>query len=132
MARLRIINIEDKKDNRPPNEFVRLKVEGKEEEEINLAEYAIVDKTFDEEGQLSNKYRHIYRFPNKVIKKGDFVRLYSGEKPKDGKPNFYANNKKSTTYVFYWNSNCCIWNNDTGDTAFLIRYLVVDDYSINK
>jgi hypothetical protein len=31
-----------------------------------------------------------------------------------------SENKKGTTFMFYWNSDVCIWNNE-GDKAYLIK-----------
>ncbi len=46
-------------------EFVRFKVL----EDINLHGFAVVDKTFNGEGYLSNIFKHFYRFPSVDLKK---------------------------------------------------------------
>lgn len=43
----------------------------------NLNEYIVLDTTFDEEGIVSNKNRHVYIMPDINVNEGDFIWLYT-------------------------------------------------------
>lgn len=99
----------------PDEEVVRLSTDV----DVNLKGYAVVDKTFNSDGNESNKFRHIFIFPDLAIKAGEFIRLYSGE----GKYNVTVNANKARIHHFYWHSDGCVWN-DKGDTARLIKFSI--------
>lgn len=113
---LKIHSVENAND--PSKEFVRLLAT----EKVNLKGYAIVDRTFEQDGSLSNEFRHIYVFPKLELKKDDWVRLYTGI----GKYHTHKNskNENETVHNLYWQSEKCVWNNNGGDTATLIKYTV--------
>lgn len=68
----------------------------------------MLDTTFDKDGKISNKNRHVYVFANVSVKKDDYVVLYT----KIGN-NVVQNNADGTTsYFFYWNMQSRIWNNE--------------------
>lgn len=85
--------------------------------DCNLNDYLLFDSTYDEEGKISNKHRHLFVFPDQQVKKGDYIRIYT----KEGNNHTHKNNSNTTTYNLYWGLNCHIWNND-GDTVHLIHY----------
>lgn len=97
-------------------EYVRLRARL----DVNLREYAIVDKTYDKDGNVSNKFRHIYRFPDVTVKMGEFIRLHSGK----GRYHRQDNSNNTVTHHFYWNADENIWN-DGGDEVTLIKYEVI-------
>lgn len=80
--------------------------------------YLLFDNTYDEQGNLSNLWRHMYIFPRLTIKAGDFVWLYTkvGENSKRG------NDTNTTTYLLYWGLDETIWNHE-GDVAYLVKYI---------
>ena len=43
----------------------------------NLNEYIVLDATYDEDGIVSNKHRHVYIMPNVNVNEGDFIWLYT-------------------------------------------------------
>ena len=96
-------------------------------ESVNLKGYAVVDRTFAATGQLSNEFRHIFIFPDKQVSKGEWVCLTTGT-------GTYGRKKfsDSDTYYheFYWGSSGCIWNNNGGDTASLIKYSLVNSVDV--
>lgn len=118
MASLKLLPPEN--GNTPDKEVIRIRVLA----DTLLSLYAVIDKTFGPKGE-TDKFRHIYRFPGRSVKKGDWIRLYSGKgdnkqtKTKDGE----------TVHHFYWGSDSCIWN-DKGDTAYLIRYSVIESIDL--
>jgi len=100
-------------------EYVRIQAQA----DTNAQGYAVVDRTFDQDGTLSNEFRHIYVFHKFDVKKFDWVRLHTG-------PGTYstAQNKEKTvtTHHVYWGAKECVWNNNGGDKASLIRYTIVN------
>ena len=84
-------------------------------EDCDLGDYILFDTTYTEKGGVSNEWRHIFIFPNKKVKKGEIVRVYTkkgstGEIPAKGDTPHH--------YNFYWNLEKSIWN-DNGDCAHL-------------
>lgn len=67
-------------------------------EDCNLNWYLLFDSTYDENGNVSNKHRHMYVFPDQQVKKGDYVLLYT----KTGKDHTHVNKVGTTTYNLYW------------------------------
>lgn len=102
----------------PDEEIVKLRTTTK----VNLWGYAIVDRTFDDWGELSNEFRHIFVFPAINVEKDESVWLYSGE------GDYKVVSRKGGGYIhkFYWNADSCIWNDNGGDRASLIQYTVVN------
>lgn len=108
---------------KPADEYVRLKATAK----VNLAGYAIVDRTFDEAEDVSNEFRHIFIFPELEIEKGDYVRLYTGS----GRYKKLKNtNGPGHVHLLYWQSEKCVWNDKSQDTATLIKYSVVGQVKV--
>jgi hypothetical protein len=121
---LKFLNVANASE--PENEVLNFVVA----EKCNLAEYGIVDKTFDKTGKESNVHRHIYRFPSVVVEKGERVRLRNGVGT-DRKGLFTTPEGQVTGYEFFWNMESCVWN-DKGDTALLIKYHVMGRITIPK
>lgn len=91
-----------KNGSKPLGELVRLKVL----EDTVLSRFAIVDETYDDDGE-SNTHRHFYRFPYKNrATKGDFIRVYTGI----GKDNI-EDHGSYKIFIFYMGFDSCIWNN---------------------
>ena len=87
----------------------------------NLNEYIVLDTTYDEDGIVSNKYRHVYIMPDINVNEGDFIWLFTRE----GRYHTYNNNSNTITHNIYWGLDIHVWNND-GDKAYLIHY---DDWN---
>ena len=83
----------------------------------NLNSYLVLDTTFDNAGNISNRNRHVYVFANVLVKKDDYVVLYT----KVGNDVRQTNANGTTSYFFYWNMLNHIWNNER-DIAFLVHY----------
>lgn len=86
-------------------------------ENTNLDGFAIVDHTFNDEGE-SNVFRHIFMFPDYNVFEGEHIVLLSCKGSVDSK--FDKNGRK--IHYFYWGSDTCIWNDNGGDEAILIKY----------
>ena len=95
-------------------------------EDTNLKGYAVVDRTFATSGAVSNEFRHIFVFPDTPVAKGDWVLLYTGK----GTASKAKNEKNTFTHNFYWGSGECVWNNNGGDVATLIKYTVVNSVTV--
>lgn len=102
--------------NKPEEEIVWLCASAK----VNTKGYALVDRTFDSDGTISNEFRHIYVFPNLELNVKDWVKLHTGS----GKYQAVNNKGGGITHFLYWNSDECVWNDKGGDTATLIKYTV--------
>lgn len=86
-------------------------------ETCNLKNYLIHDDTFDADGELSNKLRHMYRFNRSItVKKGEYVALYV-KRTGDYKVNSYL---KSYCHIFYWGLDVSVFNN-VGDHLYLLK-----------
>ena len=107
----------------PNEEFVWLKTT----EKINLNGYAVVDRTFDPNDNISNEFRHIFIFPSIEIEKNDWVKLCTGT----GKYKKVNNTAGGYNHYFYWQANSCVWNNNGGDKASLIKYNLVNSVSVS-
>ena len=83
----------------------------------NLNKYIVLDTTYDEDGTVSNKHRHVYIMPDIIVEEGDFIWLYTC----DGKYHTHNNSSKTITHNIYWGLDVHVWNND-GDKAYLIHY----------
>jgi len=105
---LKIVNIGNKGKE---DEYILFYAEGG----CQLHNYLIHDDTFDKEGELSNILRHMYRFPRKSLKKGEYAALYTKKKglPEQGTYN------KIPCYIMYWGTNSDIFN-DAGDNIYLL------------
>lgn len=107
------LEIESVVGNGTDNEYVKLHALA----DCNLNEYVLFDSTFDENGCISNKHRHMCVFPKVDISEGDYVLLYT----KEGEYHKFKNHAGSVTHNFYWGLKCHVWNDD-GDTVHLIHY----------
>jgi len=90
--------------------------------DIDLGNYAVVDRTFNKDGKLSNVHRHYFRFPNKSIKNGDFVSLRTSV----GKYELDKTNKGNPLHRFYWGSKAPIWNDANTEQAELLKVSTVE------
>lgn len=88
-------------------------------ESCDIGWYLLSDSTYTKAGQLSNKVRHIYWFPDKAVKKGDYVWLFTRGK-QDGDKEEWTNTSDTRTHAFYWNLRTAVWNDD-GDYAVLFE-----------
>lgn len=104
--------------NTANGEFVRLRATA----QVNISNYAVVDRTFDAKGIPTNIYRHFFRFPNITINAGDYIRLYTGK----GKYTPVKNEGGTITHKLYWGSDECIWNDDGGDAAELLYVKTIE------
>jgi hypothetical protein len=90
--------------------------------DIDLGSYAIVDRTFNKDGALSNVHRHFFRFPTKLIKNGDYVSLHTGV----GKPSSIKTKNDDTVHHFFWGSKSPIWNDNDTEQAELLKVATIE------
>ena len=76
-------------------------------EDCNVGDFLIMDTTYDGD-RISNKLRHTYWFPDKDVRKGDLVILYT----KEGKISEKVNLSGNISHFFYWNLKETVWNMD--------------------
>lgn len=82
----------------------------------NAGFYLILDTTFNEDDEPTNLLRNTFWFPDKEVKKGDLVVLYT----KAGYDSEMINNKGNKTHFFYWDLKKTVWNKEE-DGAVLIE-----------
>lgn len=114
---LQILRVRDAGDL--DNEKIILKAN----QSCEISWYILFDNTYDETGNLSNLWRHVYIFPAIHLNAGDFIWLYT----KAGKNSKRGNDSNTTTHLLYWGLDEIIWNKGK-DVAHLIKY--VDSQSI--
>ncbi|KPZ16105.1 Uncharacterized protein ALO41_01509 [Pseudomonas amygdali pv. ulmi] len=89
-------------------------------EDCNLNSYVLMDTTYDQAGNVSNKHRHVKWLPSIAAKKGDKVAVWT-KKGSDSS----VTSDGVRWHLIYWNSNTPIWN-DNGDVAVLLQIDGVD------
>ena len=91
--------------------------------ECNIGEYILFDTTFEGE-YISNKLRHSYWFPDKKIKSGDKIIVYT----KPGDEGSKTNKSGNESHFFYWDLEITVWNKDE-DCAIIVK---VDSYKTKR
>lgn len=89
-------------------------------EDCEIGNYAIVDTTYTSNGKvLSNKWRHFHRFGAQLLKKGDFVMLYT-RIGRNSSESFLRKDTQQSVMAYhrYWGLESSVWN-DGGDCAAL-------------
>jgi len=82
--------------------------------DCDIGAYMLADSTYTSENRISNKVRHTFWFPDKKVKKGDFVSLWT----QGGTDTTTTNDAGKTVHRFYWGLKQAVWNDD-GDCALL-------------
>jgi hypothetical protein len=108
--KLQIVGVVDRKS--AGNERLHLRALA----DANLMYYVVVDTTYISPTSISNKLRHTYWFPNRPVKAGDHVVLYSAAGTESKK----INADGTTSHFFYWGLGSTVWNN-TGDCAMVFE-----------
>ncbi|UTY23681.1 hypothetical protein [Treponema denticola] len=91
--------------------------------DCDIGDYILFDTTYDG-NYISNKLRHNYWFPDKKIKAGDKIILYSKQGIERSKKNISGN----TSHFFYWDLDIAVWNKSK-DCALLVN---IEDYLVKK
>ena len=107
-----------KKDGDAEKEYIKLKATA----DVDIGNYAIIDKTFNNNGSVSNVHKHFYRFPSKVIKKGEFVTLRTGK----GKNIELITTNGVKVHRCYWGSDAAFWNDSNTEKAELLKVTTID------
>lgn len=106
--KLEIISVHNHGNHK--EEYVLLKAH----DDCDIGRYQLCDSTYTADGRVSNKLRHTYWFPDKDIKKGDLVSVWT----KDGTNTTDKNSSGTLIHRFYWGLSKPVWN-DNGDCAVL-------------
>jgi len=105
------------KDGDASNEYILLEAT----EEVNISNYAIVDRTYNKDGKVSNVHRHFFRFPSQIVKKGECVSLWTGK----GTPIEGKTEQGTKVYRYYWGSDAPFWNDKEVEKAELLKVSTV-------
>lgn len=99
------------------------------QDDCNLRDYLVHDDTFNADGELSNKLRHMYRFNRNIIaKKGEYVVLYV-KKEGNYSPGTYK--KTFACHIFYWGVDHEIFNAE-GDRLYLLRIAETKPFPVKQ
>jgi hypothetical protein len=90
------------------------------EEDLLLSNYAVIDTTYNN-GQVSNLNRNFYRFPTKIVKKGEYVILYTQK----GKDFLGKTNMGLICHYFYWGLAKEILNNNEVESIQVLKVQTV-------
>lgn len=114
-------------------EIVSVKGAGKLQEErlvlraiadTDIGQYLVADTTYQGEGQVSNRLRHIFWLPDKEVSARDLVVLYT----KTGKDKSRQNDSGNRTHFIYWDLGRTIWNSEE-DAATLFH---ISDWDLKQ
>lgn len=108
------------------NEYLLLSVN----KDCNLGKFLVYDTTYDQDGNVSNKLPHLYRFPDMVIKKDriPLVRLYTC---RNYTTQEWVNPIGVNNLILSWRLQETIWNKE-GDRANLIEISNESHISFSK
>ena len=97
------------------NEYIRLRVR----RECNLIKFLIYDTTFDQDGSVSNKLPHVFRFPDvQVIPEvTPLIRLYTR---RNYQIQEWMDPSQINNLILSWRLNETIWNTE-GDKATIVE-----------
>lgn len=84
-------------------------------EDCDVGRFILADSTYTEDGNISNKVRHTFWFPDKKIKKGELVSVWT----RSGKMTEATSESGTPIHRFYWGLETAVWNDD-GDCAVLL------------
>ena len=108
---LKILKIQDRgtKDERI---FIKIL------DDCNIGKFIVHDETFDEEGNKSNIWPHMYRFKHHDVKQGEYISLHIHQ----GKDRVGKTTQGNKCYIFYWgfDEDCSVFNSNS-DTIHLIK-----------
>ncbi|MGE5680100.1 MAG: hypothetical protein ACM34K_04390 [Bacillota bacterium] len=96
----------------PNKEFLLIEVIN----DNNLGEYIVHDNSYKDGMVVSNKLRHLFEFPQKLVRKGELIALFTGKRNSLGQ----GNPSGMLVHHFYWELDQPIWNDDN-DIAVLVK-----------
>lgn len=108
--KLKIIKVHGHGDAREEYVFLRAL------DDVEISNYLLADSTYGADGSVSNKVRHTFWFPKKLIKKGEYISVRS----RIGKPEVGKASDGKVVHRFYWGLKESVWNDD-GDVAVLLE-----------
>jgi hypothetical protein len=85
-------------------------------DDCDIGRYMLADSTYTPKGQVSNKVRHTFWIPDKEVKKGDLVSVWT----RSGNDTTTKNDNGDIIHRFYWDLKSSVWNDD-GDCAVLFE-----------
>ena len=113
---LKINNIQKKGDQ--DDEYIVFKAES----DLNLKDYAVVDRTYTKSGKVSNIHRHYFRFPDFALKKGQYVALFT----KKGTDRDGTVGSGAFCRFVYWNFDKPILNDSEVESIQLLKVSTIE------
>ena len=93
-------------------------------DDTDVGEYLLADTTYQGEGQVSSKLRHVFWLPDREVSRGDLVVVYT----KEGADKSRENESGNRTHFLYWGLDRTVWNK-SGDAATLFH---IDEWQPKK
>lgn len=118
--KLKIVSIHNQGDY--AEEYVLMRAQ----EDCDVGRYILADTTYTAENRVSSKLRHTFWIPDKEVKKGDLVSVWT----KSGSDTTATNSRDETIHRFYWGLKTAVWN-DTGDCAVLFDLSTWEYFSVD-
>lgn len=81
----------------------------------DMGQYLIFSTKETAPGHISSTPKNVYWFPDKPVRAGDLVVLYT----RSGEQSQVSNKNGTTTHFFYWGLGGTIWNNPNDSAAIL-------------
>ncbi len=76
------------------------------EQDDDIGSYAVFHTNFLKDGMVSSRVKRVYWFPDKPVRKGDLVVLYT----KQGTQSEKKASDGSTSHFFYWGLTGALWD----------------------
>ena len=107
------------------DDLLLFKAEGK----CESSNYLVYDKTYDGDGNETNIFPHMFRFPSLILEKGEYVALRLHK----GKFNKGVTKRGVVCYNVYWgmDNDKSIFNDD-GDCVHVVRIAEVKETPIKE
>lgn len=78
--------------------------------DVDIGEYAVLWSSLSSEGQATSGPKKAYWFPDKLVKSGDLVVLYT----KHGSSSTKALDGGKTAHFYYWKQDKALWDSKHG------------------
>lgn len=84
--------------------------------DCDIGRYQLADSTYTAQNLVSNKLRHVFWLPDKIVKAGEYFRVFTGT----GTDGTVTTPNGSVVHKIYWNLKQAV-RNDASDTALLMK-----------
>jgi hypothetical protein len=86
-------------------------------EDVDIGRFVLMRSRTNDGGDPISGTKDAYWFPDKGVKKGDLVVVYT----KAGKPSTKAMASGNTAHFYYWQKKSAFWGPESGNVAVLLE-----------